>query len=537
VDHRSPPRLTTRAPDAPAGLADILETGLEPDEGKRFASMSELLARLLDFARSLDPELALRHAPSIPQGPRSDPGPREMPPRRGRTGTLHDAPTRTVTASTEPGVEAFEDTTFQVDWESMANRSLDVNRLETALEEADKAIKLHASRGERLGHMRAVQASACRWLGRFSEAEIWARQAMDYLPRGSAGWYMAFGHLTAVCGSLGKNEELGGLLAELDQRASAGDRGVAVVKAMSQLAVVLVRTGDVDEARRLLDRADTMASTISVEGAVPDAWVDVARAELSIHEGDLPAHLCNLERAVMWLNEAGDVRNVCLQQANIGNAYLQLGGYAEAERVLYQVLRLGEPMKLGLIEVARANLSFVLCRLGQLREARSVAMFALQQCTSQRHRRAEAIARVYLTEIHRRSGDLAAAEAEATRAVEAAAGTPAARAHALAMLADIRLEQGRAADAFDPAAEAVDVLDSLGGIEEGESLIRLVSVRVLRENGKLGAAAQRAAEAKRRLVERADRIADPAWRRSFLENIPENAATAQLAEATTLTPS
>jgi hypothetical protein len=74
----------------------------------------------------------------------------------------------------------------------------------------------------------------------------------------------------------------------------------------------------------------------------------------------------------------------------------------------------------------------------------------------------------------------------------------------------------------------VEILASLEGVEEGEALIRLVYILALQATGNDREARARIAEAQRRLRVRSERIIDPKWKRSFLQNVPENAATMAL---------
>ena len=72
---------------------------------------------------------------------------------------------------------------------------------------------------------------------------------------------------------------------------------------------------------------------------------------------------------------------------------------------------------------------------------------------------------------------------------------------------------------------------SLPGLEEGESLLRLVYAEALSATGNEPAAEDALDVARRRVLGRAARILDPGWRASFCENVPENARTLALARA------
>ena len=139
--------------------------------------------------------------------------------------------------------------------------------------------------------------------------------------------------------------------------------------------------------------------------------------------------------------------------------------------------------------------------------------------------------RFYLTLLHARAGDHARAEAEATRALELAREVPTTRACTLAALSLSLVAAGRPGDALARAREADAILVSLGGIEEGESLIRLALAEALAAAGFVDEARERTLAAARRLEERAAVMTDPEIRRCFLEDVPENARTRARAAA------
>jgi hypothetical protein len=106
---------------------------------------------------------------------------------------------------------------------------------------------------------------------------------------------------------------------------------------------------------------------------------------------------------------------------------------------------------------------------------------------------------------------------------------PPLRAGALAVLARILLAQGQAEDALKAAREAHTLLESLGTIEEGEVMVRLVYAETLAANGHTESFAQAITSARDRLLARANRIRDPAARERFLTAILDNARTLALA--------
>ena len=189
--------------------------------------------------------------------------------------------------------------------------------------------------------------------------------------------------------------------------------------------------------------------------------------------------------------------------------------------------------RMGLQDLAATalhNLGLVLAYRGQLEEARRLEERAAEAFQSQGDPRLLGITRTYLATICLLSGDLAAAEREARAAAQALSVSPPVRAGAVSVLARVLLGQGRAAAALAAAREASTLLEALGTIEEGESLVRLVYAEALAANGREREYGMAILAARDHLLARAARISDPVWRERFLTKVPDNARTLTLAE-------
>ena len=136
---------------------------------------------------------------------------------------------------------------------------------------------------------------------------------------------------------------------------------------------------------------------------------------------------------------------------------------------------------------------------------------------------------MYLAEIAVLSRDLDAAETDARAAVTALEVAPPLRAAALAVLARSLIGLDRAPEAVAAAGEAHAILESLGGIEEGESLVRLVYAEAFQASGDTAAFKAAIESARERVMVRAMKISDPAWRERFLNGVPDNVRTLELA--------
>src|SRR5262249_4938529 len=102
----------------------------------------------------------------------------------------------------------------------------------------------------------------------------------------------------------------------------------------------------------------------------------------------------------------------------------------------------------------------------------------------------------------------------------------------LATLSALRLAQGRAEDALAAAEDAMARCQAMGacGMFRG-AFVRLAHAEALHATGAHDAARRAITEARAQLLRIADKIADPAYRQSFLDSVPENARTLALAQA------
>jgi serine/threonine protein kinase/tetratricopeptide (TPR) repeat protein len=541
IRSEAPTRITSVVPELPEAVADIVHGALERDPLLRYPSMLAFQRAVLDFMAPIDPGFFARHARSIPRHVSAS-WPDFSRPEADVDVALDEterplAPSVvSVVRPVAPAELEFHEDVPPAPPRALgayAETALRVNALDDAIALAEQAIAQRRGepdeqRDDLLGRMRLVQAIANRWLGHFGEAERCAREATTALPRGTPAWYAAFGHLAMAVGHLGKSVVLADLAEELSRMEPAPPAIGAHVRALCQIAIFLIRAGMLALAERLYGIAQAQTAELPHGEPTVHAWVDQAGAEFALHAGDPTAFLRLVESAVEGFAEAGDTRNASLQRANSGNAYMQLGAFQRAERVLRQAIAVAEPMKLSFLAPVKANLGYTLARLGHVEEALAVETDAVERCMEHGYRRFEAASRIYLAEILALRGELHDAEQEAARAEAASSGAPAIRAHALATHASILLATGGAEPALARAREAMSILSSAGGVEEGEALIRLVHIQALMATGYVEEAGERIMEAQARLRDRSAHIGDPRYRKSFLQNVPENAATMAL---------
>ncbi len=411
-----------------------------------------------------------------------------------------------------------------------AEQALAVNDLDALVAHAERAAACGLE-GADVGMLRLFEAQARRWRGEFEATERLAAEAMDRLVPGSAPWLAAA--TERVVGSGGRGEvaaledAASRILAApaLPDPAAAGVRTIGMARATVFLSRLGRSLGDVTAA--WLDYHEPSEADPTVLGRV---WE--ARAWRALIAGDSAASHRAFAAAVASFEQAGDTRSACSAAVSAGAVLMYLGAYADAARSLESAVR--DTERLGLANAAagaKHNLGLVLARLGRLDEGRAIEEAALRIATEQGDVRICCGSHIYLAEILLLAGDLAAAEEEARSAVTAASQVMPLRCSALATLAHVLLARGASGEALPVAAEGMELLATLGGIEDGEANLRLAYAETLAARGDVDAARAACALACRRLFERAEKIGDLDARRSFLERVPEHARTISLARA------
>ncbi len=370
----------------------------------------------------------------------------------------------------------------------------------------------------------ALRGAIHRWRGEFAESAEHARAAFEELPLGAVASFEAAADLVTASGKLGRRDRLIAVAERiLETVAEPGALGKKAV-ALSEAAMQLYFAGD-------YTRADAMIAAVRVlerEDALQDPGVravcERSWAYQVYFQGDLGAALAGIHAAARSFQEAGDLRNACVQHAAMGYAAMALGLNEDAQRALRDALRAAERMALPSVAAnAMQNLGMVLARLGAFREALEIEDRSIAAFEHQGDRRMAASSRVYRADILSMCARLPDAEQEARRALVASEASPPVRIHALATLARVLLLRGKTDEGRARAEEAAELLDSLSGIGEGETLVSVVLADARIESGDVAGARSVLEKGRAELEARAAKISDESQRRSFLRDVPENA--------------
>ena len=415
-------------------------------------------------------------------------------------------------------------------------QALEGNDLEGALTRAERGIACGAT-GTALGLLRGLQAEARNWRGENAEALALATEAMTLLPNGKAAWFAAAreaiitahkvgsrDRVAEIVESVGREKGVGGEIGHEAGREAHAARGMALAWG----ATMLLYAGKYAEAEAILNQLSDDALVTAVLEPRLHAVVHRAKAIWAFYRSSPEAPRW-LETALSGFEQSGDLRNASITRADLGFVFLEFGAYPQAERLFRQSLIEAERMGLFTsIAQVKQNLGLALLGLGRLEEASLVEREAADALHAQGQKRVGGLAETYLARILLRRGEHGPAEAAARRAVALLDAAPGSRAMALAVLAQTLLKQDNKSEALDRAREGMDLLRSLGALEEGEALVRLTFGEALSAAGDPAAHAI-IVEARSALLARAANIEDPAMRKSFLECVDENAATLALA--------
>lgn len=413
-----------------------------------------------------------------------------------------------------------------------AAQALEGNDLAACLARADAGIACGAE-GEVLGRLLLRKAEAHRWRAENALAQECAEGAMGLLPRNGRRWFLASGEAVEANARLGNDGALHRSVDLLCEVSSTGPLTPPHLVALTRAACVLMEAGNYPSADDLLRTIDAAFEFARKHDDDPLAGAHVyrTRAYRAQVAGDAASALSLFNIAIARFEEAGDTRAACRHLVSAAAACVELGAYADAERALDDALRSAKRMGLsGVAASGGHHQAMLLARQGDTKGALARTDAAIDAFIAQGDRRMEAAARLYRAVFLAATDDFAGAEREARAALEIGGNASPLGAYAHAVLGRIHLSDNRAEKAAEPAAEAIRLLDALGGVEEGESYLRLTFAETRLALGDLDGARDALATARVRILERAAMIHDPIWKSYFLERVPENARTLELSQ-------
>ena len=406
-----------------------------------------------------------------------------------------------------------------------AIQAMDGTDLARAVELGERALSLAPAPRART-ELHALLAEARRWRGEYELSSAHGLAAMEGFEEGSVRWFLAVGEYIAACAYHHAFDHARPYLEKAIHAKPAEDAKNAQIVCISRGCTQLLEGGQLEAADIAI--RDIVSGHVESPDELTRGWVNWLLGMRALNDGDLGTFVLRNEACLRAFENLGEVRNTFSQRTNQGYAYAELGDYAHAEqtlrRVLADAIRLGLPM---IQAYALHNLGNVLRARGERSEGIAAERRAAEIACSIGDPRIEGASRGYLARMLVEAGDVAAAELEARAAVELLTKNPPLLGLARAMLARVLLAQGRAADAARESAAAAELVDA--GAEDGETLIRLTHAEALHASGNEEGAKRVIGIARDRLMARAARIRDGAYRQSFLERVAESAETLRLA--------
>jgi hypothetical protein len=415
-----------------------------------------------------------------------------------------------------------------------AKRALDGTELRRAIALSQKGLDCAARGGEtasdeKLGELRGVLAEAYNWTGANAEAEADGSAALHLLRVGEPSWYAAASQLALAAGRLGHVPRVVELAQQLHGLPVDDGTVAPWLRAAAPTAERLAFAGRGDLAEQLLARMEERVEAASLADPTARARLAVGRAIHEALRGNPGSALVHLTLAADVFARFGLHRKSAVQRHVLAYTCVLLGAHERAEQVLRELLAEAERLALPrLLAVSRSTLGLVRGHLGAFGEAEALERVALTEAQAEGDPSMMGRCHQYLCMIRLLAGDPHGAEADALRAL--AVEDRSLRTVSLALLARALLEQARGAEALTVASQARDVLNR-GGVVDREGLVRLAWCEALHASGDERGARAAIQEAEARLRARADKIADPALRSSFLRHVPEHARTFALAQA------
>jgi tetratricopeptide (TPR) repeat protein len=403
-----------------------------------------------------------------------------------------------------------------------------------------KAAILHAGRGIECGVSGDLRIAL---LGLLCEMHYWrvelvtevlvhGEELVRIAPQGSAPWIQGMFTVLTCALQAGRIDDFLTTFRTLLEVNPSADSAAPFSLAVCVGVYLLDHIGRIEEANTVMGRLIAVAKDLGEHAPVAGIVGHAILAVRSAGPGNDPAS--GLLHAHATVAAAAAVSHRTYRGGGIvfvGINQWLLGAAGEAERTLKEAIVPDE--ELGFASSVRPfALAWLLAERAAWEEAQEWARRLVASGQTRRLPIDEGRGHWVLAEVLRRVGEFDAAELQIQTALTLLGmACPLDVPGALATLAALRLAQGRPAEALASAEDGLSKSESMGACTfffRG-AFLRLIHVECLQATGNHDAAKAAIAKAKQRLFTIADKIADPAYRKSFLENVPENRKTLELA--------
>jgi tetratricopeptide (TPR) repeat protein len=363
------------------------------------------------------------------------------------------------------------------------------------------------------------------------DALAYADELLRIAPRGSGAWSQGMAAKLVCSLQAGNLEEFDQLTQLLGETTPAPGAVTPWALCVAIEVILLDQLGRAHVSNRILEVLGAGVAAAGDQEPIATALFHGIGSFRTAAAMEDPMKQLEDARAFQRISEAADHR-LYREFAKLygGMSLWYLGAFADAERKVMEASWMDKDA--GLASAFRAfGLAWMFADTGRLAEARQWAERLVDAGRARQLPVDEGRGHWVLAEVLRRAGELDAADAaiQAGLAILRTAA-PLDLPGALASLAAIRLKQGRPAEALAAAREGVEKYEAIAscGFFRG-GFLRVVHAECLDAAGDHEAARTAVAAARARVLAIAEKISDPEYRKSFLEAVPENRRTLELA--------
>lgn len=400
---------------------------------------------------------------------------------------------------------------------------------DVAIRRAERGLSLEPDSATYVGLLGIVTETRL-WRNQLDEASLSGAKLTRVAPPGSAPWVRGALAQFTYAMDHGHVEEALGLLDVIRSIDPAPEVLATVSLALAMATVILLTGGRVDLVEPIQKRLESIVRPMADRDPIARAYWHLAypRWEAWILENPWQS-LLRARAAYDAFTEAGSRRGQLLARAFIGMNEWLLGQSVRAAETLRVDVRYEEDFA---IVASLRSLFRVLALLdcGDARTARTEAEQLLAMAQSKGTNADVGRGRWALAEVYRRAGVYGLAEREARLALGLRGIAPLDEAAASTILAATRLADKRPTEAMLAIRDAADRYAALRAFGYRGAFMRLVRVEVFDATGHHGDAREFLVDARDRLLRIAAEIPDESFRKSYLEQVPENARTIMLAE-------
>lgn len=297
------------------------------------------------------------------------------------------------------------------------------------------------------------------------------------------------------------------------------------IKALAYKAQTLIFFNDMAVTQQVVK--EILAKVSRVEDESVRALVLTVAAYYFLESGDLVSSVKHQRQSSKAAQRAGNLHLELEINANLGLIYATLGLYVPARTTLEAALARCELLSDRRLQASiQRNLGCVYLWSGEIDLAQQVFEQALSELNLTGDTYGEAACLLYLGCILERAGDLDLAAENLAKAIAgfSEAGVDPDRFETQSVMARVALAQGRHVEARQMALDVWNYLSEHGteGISSSSSVYSCIA-NVLDAVGETPVSSREVIEAGYgELMRRAEKISNPKWRRSFLENVVEN---------------